>query len=273
MEAKIVDTDANDFRHLPNVDEDVFDLPIVFAFTTRGNDVYSHLVTYLLQQKHVFKSMSLVTATNTHKPSCDLLFDMCLQVPFEYLHMLDSDVAPRKDTTARLLSHRLDVVASPVYFYDAHENSIHLNVHYDEQCRREFTPKGPADGLEKVFHVSFASTVIHRRVIEMFKQTEESYTTWSPLIPEPFKRAAPDGIFFAKVAAFGFDVYIDWACEFATHHKYVGLGPQVIETFVAHRVLDREIGPERKLELLSTAEGRAELAAILQRGRDPVPAG
>ena len=272
LSADIRTTDANEFS-MEGIDYSVLDKKVTFAFCTRGNDIYSRLVTYLLQQHHVFKHMNLVTASNQWRPSCDFLFEMVGQTNYEYAHILDTDVAPRKDTTVRLISHGVDIVSCPVWFYDGGTNSIHLNFHTDERCLREHTPRDPSEGLEKVFATSFGCVVINRRVLDTFIQTGQKFTTWSDLIDEQFKEAAPDTIFFAKAQALGFDVYMDWSCEFATHHKFVELNSRTIETFVAHRLFDRDMGVEAKREMLSSTEGRNELCNRLQRGPDAEPGG
>jgi len=261
----------NDVRHinLDDISQELLDTNVVFAFMTRGNDIYYKLVMYLLQQKEAFKNMGLVTAAKMWGGgACELLFNIAVQTEAAFFHILDSDVAPQRDTTLRLMSHDLDVVASPLWFYDGCMNSIHLNVHYDNRCLREQTPKPPTEGVEKVFATSFGSVLIKRRVLDMFKQSEESFVEYSSLIDESFKGAPPDTIFFAKVNALGFDVHIDWGCEVGTHHKFVELNSPTIETFVAHRMFDLKYGAERKREHLGTTDGRQMLADDIKRGFD-----
>jgi hypothetical protein len=265
LKKNMANTDANDFN-LEGIDMEVFKRPVTFAFTTRGNDIYFRLVTYLLQQHHAFVDMNVVTAASLWKPACSFLFEMVLETRFDFCHLMDSDVAPRKDTTARLMTNDLDIVSCPVWFYDGGTNSIHLNYHMDGRCLREYSPQPPEVGLQKVFATSFGCVLIKRRVLETFKQAGEDFTEWSELLPEEFKPAAPDTIFFAKCNALGFDVYMDWRCEFATHHKFVELNARTVETFVAHRIFDSEYGPEKKREMLQTEDGRKALSQRLQRG-------
>lgn len=253
-------------ENMPWIAMEVFDKKVTFAYTTRGNDIYYRLVTYLLHQKHVFKNMNLVSAVNMWRPSLELMFHISHRTDPDFLQILDSDIAPRKDTTAFLMQRDVDIVGCPIWFYDGGTNSIHLNYHTDDKCLREFTPKPPDVGLEKVFATSFGCVVIKRRVLDMFMQTDESFTEWSDMLDPKFKIMAPDTIFFAKCNAFGFDVFLDWGCEFATHHKYVALNAPTVEAFVAHRLFDKELGVEEKRDKLQTASGRDELQYRLQRG-------
>ncbi len=260
-------TEAGNFP-MDDLDPEVLKKKVTFAYCSRGNDVFPGLVTYLLQQHHVFESMSLVSATQDYRPSTDFLFELVNKTNYEFVHLLEPNVAPRKDTTVRLMTHDVDIVSCPVWFYDDGTNSIHLNYHTDEECLREYTPKDPSAGLERIFASSFGCVVIKKRVIDTFFQTSEKFGTWSNLIDEKFQEASPDTIFFAKAKAFGFDAYLDWSCEFATHHKHLSLNARTVETFVAHRPFARELGVEEKRAKLGTKEGRAELADRLQRGPD-----
>ena len=263
----IVDTDVRELN-LDGVDPKLLEMPITFAFTTRGNDIFYRTLTYLLQQKDAFKNMCLVAAINMWRASCELMLKMVVQTPGEFCHILDTDVAPHRETTIRLVGHNVDIVASPVWFYDGGTNSIHLNFHQDDRCLREHTPMPPEAGLKKIFSTSFGSVLIKRRVLDTFLQAKEAFTEWSGLIDKKFESAAPDTIFFAKANALGFDVFIDWGCEVGTHHKYVSLNSPTIETFVAHRLFDLKYGPEHKRELLGTIEGRQQLGNDLARGLD-----
>lgn len=249
-------------------DPELLEKRIVFAMMTRGNDIYYKTLLYLLQQKDAFKHMGAVLVAKMLAAPAELMFTMMLQAPGEYYHVLDSDVAPATHTTLQLLAHNMDIVVSPLYMYDGCSNSLHLNVHYTDDCFREQTPKLPEEGLERIFSSSFGSLLIKRRVLEMFKQSGESFTGWSSIIDEKFKDAPQDITFFAKARALGFDAYIDWSCEVGTHHKYVELNPAVVETYTAQRLFDLKYGPEEKRKLLGTSDGRAVLANDLKRGFD-----
>lgn len=253
---------------IEGLDPKMLEKPVTFAYSTKGNDVYAGLVTYLLQQHQVFDLMALVTATQLHQPSIDFIFELIQKTKYEFAHILDCDLGPRRDTTLRLMSNDVDIVACPVWFYDEGTNSLHLNYHTDEDCLREYTPEDPSAGLQKIFAASLECLVIKKRVIETFYQTKEKFGEWSELIDAKFKQSSPDTIFFAKAQALGFDAYMDWSCEFANHHRYISLNARTVETFVAHRLFDRELGVEEKRAMLATKEGREELANRLQRGPD-----
>ena len=147
---------------------------------------------------------------------------------------------------------------------DASTSSFHLNYHATDECLREHCPKPPEVGLEKIFATSFSCCMISRRVVEMFIQTKEEFTDWSPLIDEKFQNASHDTIFFAKANALGFDVWMDWGCEFATHHRMVELSGDTVETFAAQRVLGYVLGPEKVKELLKSDEGRDQIIEVLR---------
>lgn len=253
---------------IDDVDKELLERPVIFAFTTRGNDIYYRFVMYIMQQKEAFRHMGLVAASHMWGGKPGLLFDICINVAGEFYHILDPDIAPECGTTLRLMRHDLDIVASPLWYYDGCSNSIHLNLHYDKRCIREYTPKVPEEGLEQIFATSFGSVVIKRRVLEVFSQAKEEFCIWSSLIDEEFKAASPENIFFAKANALGFDVFMDWGCEVGTHNRFVELNSPTIETFVAQRHFDLKYGSERKRELLNTPNGRETLANDLKRGFD-----
>ncbi len=216
--------------------KETLDVNMVFAFTSRGNDIYWKLVNFLLQQCNIFKHCTYLCSISLWGPGAENLFASVLETKGDALFLVDSDVAPTAETPIKLLERDVDIVAAPTLMYDGANQEIHFNVHYDDRMKRVHTPQ--MGGLQKVFNTSWACVLIRRRVLEMFKQADESFTKWSPLIDEKWKELPPDSMFYEKAKAFGFDIHVDWDCEYATHHKYVALDAPTIERYVKKRLFD-----------------------------------
>ena len=224
-----------------NIPEEVLNKKVCIGFTTRGNDIYFRTLFFLLNQMNVFKNLSVTAVAKLWGPGSERLFETLAKGPFDYVMLLDSDVAPRDDTLVRMILRDKDIVSCPTWMCDMSARPhIHLNVHYDEERRRVVVPK--QGGLERIHSTSWACVLMKKRVLEMFLQTGELFTQWSDLIDERFKSLEPDNMFFEKCHAFGFEVYMDWDLEFAVHHKYVALSAPVLEEFVARRLYGFEEG-------------------------------
>lgn len=271
MELKTRETESDVI--FEGIDNNVFKKVVCFGLTSRGNDIYYKLLLYLIHQKHMFPTMKCVVSQDSWRASTEGLMEMLVAIDSEFVHILDSDVAPRRDATARLLMHDLDIVAQPIYFFEPTEQLLHINVHRDKRFTYVHSPEDPEKGLEKIVSTSFGSVLIRHRVLEMFKQHKEPFTIWTSMLDERYQEAAPDSVFFLKAQEMGFDVYVDWGSEFPIHHRPISLGTKSVETYFCHRILDRTFGPARKNELLKTEDGCAELGAELQRGGRPVRTG
>jgi hypothetical protein len=232
---------------------------VTFAFNTRGNDLYWKMVNFLLQQTNIFRRLSTFTSMSLWGPGAEALFTTLAKYPSDYICILDTDVGPRIDTVVRMIERDKDIVSCPTWMYDGSNQDIHLNVHYDDAMTRVKSPR--QGGMEKVNSTSWACVCISHRVLQAFAQAGEEFTKWSPLLLEDHKNLPPDTIFYQKAKMLGFDVWVDWDLEFATHHKYVALDAPTLETFVK----DRLFGMAENERL-----GRA--INLLARHQTPVPA-
>lgn len=249
---------------LSGIDPAVFEKPVAVLYMTRGNDIYHGFVTYLVRQCRIFPKFSLALVQNSWRPATEELFQLALESRCEYIHILDTDIELEYDTTARLMARDLDVVASPLYFYDPASNDIHLNVHYTDELAREYTPRMPDGGVEEVYATAFGSVLIKHRVLETFAQANESFCTWTDFLDPKFKNCSPDTIFFLKCREFGFKVHMDWSIPIGSHHKYCRFNSTMAEKFYVQRWFDITFGPDQKNALFRTAEGRDHLKAALQ---------
>lgn len=231
------------------------------AFNCRGNDIYWQMCNFLLTQCNIFKYLSIYTSISMWGPGAEQLFDMICSSPIDGVMLLDSDVAPTIETPVRLIERDKDIVSCPTWMCDGGNTKtpIHLNVHYNGNFKRVTIPR--SGGLEEISNTSWACVYIKKRVLEMFKQANETFTKWSPMLSEDLQNLPPDSMFFEKCKAFGFQVWMDWDCEFATHHKYVPLNSNTLETFLMQRIYE-----------LDDHENLNRAWRILSRRQDPVPA-
>jgi hypothetical protein len=192
------------------------------------------------------------------------MFELGLEANSDFVHILDTDIGLSHDTAARLMARDVDIVSSPLYFYDPANNDIHLNVHYSKDLCREYTPRMPPDGIERIFATAFGSVMIKHRVLETFKQANESFCSWTDFLAEEYKTASPDTIFFLKAQEFGFEVWMDWSIPIGTHHKYARINSTMAEKFYVQRYFDVVYGPEEKNAMFQTPEGREHLKSSLQ---------
>jgi hypothetical protein len=241
--------------------EETLDKHICLCFCTRGNDIYWRMMLFTLEQSNIFKKLSVCAAISLYGPSAEAMFEEAVKSNADYALIIDTDVGPRPDTVVRMIEREKDIVTCPTYMYNAADGQIHFNVHYDGR-KRVFVPR--EGGIEKVENTSWACVLVHRRVLEMFGQTNEKYTEWSPMLPESMKhreRYPPDSIFFEKARAFGFEIWVDWDLEIATHHKYVELSPNVCEGWIKRRIF-----------AINDAEGTQRAAHLLARYQTALPA-
>ncbi len=246
------------------IDPELFKKSVTFLYMTRSNDIYHEFCTFLVRQAKIFERMGCALVQNSWRPAVEELFELGLECGSEFVHILDTDVGLQHDVAAKLMNRDLDIVASPLYFYDPAANDLHLNVHYDDRLAREYTPRMPEGGLEEIFATAFGSVMIKRRVLETFKQADESYCTWTDFIHEQFKDCSPDTIFFIKCQEFGFKVHMDWSIKIGTHHKYARFNTTLAEKIYVQRFFDVVFGPELKNKMFETPEGQNQLKTALQ---------
>lgn len=213
---------------------ETLDKHVTFAFNTRGNDIYWAFMNFLVMQTNIFKNISMFVSQSMWGPGAENLFKELSKYSCDYIVLMDTDVEPKIETVVRMIERDKDIVSCPTWMYDGVQQDIHLNCHVDGTMDRCYVPQ--QGGLQKVFNTSWACVLISHRVLETFAQTKEDFIKWSPLVDEKFKPVAPDSMFFLKAQALGFDVYMDWDCEFATHHKYVSLNAPTTETFLKRRL-------------------------------------
>jgi hypothetical protein len=215
---------------------------VAIAFTTRGNDLYWKTVLWLLNQSNIFQDFSILASVSLWGPGAEQLFEQVTKMACDGVLVVDSDVAPANATLLRLIESGKDIVTCPVWMYDGATHDVHLNCHYDDRRQRVYQPKQPIVGLEKVWASSWGCVWIRKRVLEMFVQAKETFSKWSPILPKELDSIPPDTIFYAKAHALGFDVWMDWSCEFATHHKLVALDSPTLEVFLKRRLFGNSDG-------------------------------
>jgi len=231
---------------------ETLDTNLAVAFTTRGNDSYWGLTQFLLHQQNIFKRFSVLTSISMWGPGAEQLFGMIADNPFGHILIVDSDVAPTVETPVRMIERDVDIISCPTPMFDGANRDIHYNVHRSGNFDRVYCPEQAGRGMERVSNTSWACVMIRHRVFEMFRQQKEEFTKWSPILPDDFKELPPDSMFFEKCKVFGFDVWMDWDLEMATHHKYVSLDGVSLEKFVARRLfaLTKEEHEQRACHVL-----------------------
>jgi hypothetical protein len=226
--------------------KETLDKHVCIAFCTRGNDIYWKMMNFVLEQTNIFKHLSIFTSISLWGPGAESLFSNLANYPCDYVVLIDTDVAPTTETIVRMIERDKDIVSCPAWMYDggSEGDGLHINYHRDASYQRIQVPRD--GGLEKIWNTSWACCLLNHRVLETFAQTNEGYTKWSPLIEKKWENLPPDSLFFEKARALGFDVWMDWDCEFATHHKYVSLNAPTLETFTKKRIFgmteDERIG-------------------------------
>ncbi len=195
-------------------------MKIIIATGTRGNDLYFGLVQFMLEQvrRHNVEvifgecSWSAVRAQ-------EILLGQLQKRDYDFVLMVDADVAPPMDALDKLLALNLDIVGIPVWM--ASEEDVHINMHrFDSGMARIRTIQ--RSGVEAVLHVSFACILIRKNVFDRFAQHNES-----PFHPSALAGGAgggvPDLTFNYKAQALGFTTHICWDVQGTIHYRPVRL--------------------------------------------------
>lgn len=212
----------------------MLDTHVFLGMHTRGNDLYWRTVLYVIAQTFIFKRISLAFSVSTWTVATKKLFDHFLNTKAEFLQLIDSDVCPPEETTAKLASHDADIVTAPVWMYEPNNNNIHLNVTKDIDHDVRMYEAGDG-GLEEIENASFSAMLIRRNVLQGFVDAGESYAEWSPLIGDHIKPHTHDLVFCQKARALGFKLYVDWDIKPATHHKHVEVCDETLEQYLINR--------------------------------------
>jgi hypothetical protein len=201
---------------------------VIICIPTRGNDIYWGLTAFLIQQYHIWPKIRLLFCRCGWQAPTMKLLEHLEDRDYDYVFFVDADISPCWDVILQLMARDKPIITAPVYMFDPVTYDIHFNVHRDKSMPRVHA-KGT--GVERIHSTSFSSLLIRRDVLERFKETGESYSQWSPIVPEIAKLSPPDIQFFSKCSHFGFEVYVDWDFKTCVHHKYVALCEDSIDMF------------------------------------------
>lgn len=239
---------------IPEELEQFRDRRVYFCIPTRGDDIFWGQVTFLLRQFAIFRNASLFYGVNGHVCAIEEMLLRLTKRGWDYAWFMDADVGPDALTTLKLISRQKDVVHAPVWMYDPAQNDIHLNYHVERDGDMFERSHSPAQkkGLEKIVSGSMASVLISRKVVDAFAENNEPFTRWTSFLPKDLEGMPADVIFWAKVAAFGFEQYMDWDVKFAVHHRLIELCPESMEYFYYKRAHEEfEALPEETKERLA----------------------
>lgn len=203
---------------------------IIIAFPTRGNDIGSGLVSWLLYHTdhYVLMSKSPLSARIAQEELFRrVATDAC---KCDYAFFLDTDIVPERDAIVKMVAHNKDIITAPVWHYDENTKDIHIGVHYDFEYKRHHLLK---TGVEQIKAASFSATLVSRKVLDTFMNAKESPVRWSPLLDEEHKETAPhnDNIFYLKAYRLGLEAWIDWDIKIE-HNRRVTLSSEVINNLV-----------------------------------------
>ena len=204
-------------------------MSLLVGACTRGADI--HYKTYQFISTTVYNTpyaqMAIVHSPYSAAHGQQKLFEIFRDNKHDHLLLLDCDVVPSNDAYQRMVAHKKDIVVAPVWFYDDESNSVFYGIFDSPKSTvndRKMIPKNK--GLDRMYSGGFGCMLISRKAIERFGN--ESFTEWSPLLPERFKHnIASDSIFWGKCYALGIEAYVDWSIE-TTHYRSVGLSNSMI---------------------------------------------
>ncbi|MEI8350066.1 MAG: hypothetical protein WCI77_07920 [Candidatus Omnitrophota bacterium] len=210
---------------------------IAIAIATRGNDIYAKLLHFCCEAVKKY-NCDIVTseAGFSAEQAQTNLFHYILSCDFDYVLLIDSDVAVPFDTLDKLLACKTDIVSAPVLHYDPMTNDIHWNISLEMINPTEFKRlyERKDSGVEELMSSSFACLLLSKKVFQIFKDAGESFFTWSPLVDERWNRRNSDNIFFLKAKALGLRSFVCWEIKGAVHNRTIKLTDQLITHFYAH---------------------------------------
>ena len=207
---------------------------VALGMTTSGM-IHINTVRYMLQlinikKDYEIKLLSIVSSTSAML-GMEKIMNEVLDSKYEYLFVLDSDIEPPYDVLDKLLSVKKDIVISPVWHYDRFKDEIHVNVHRSPNLsERVFRPEN--NGIEKILAGSISCALIHRSVLQKFRDRKESFQFWSPLLSEELKGSQGDNIFFAKAQLFGVETYVNWDIKGVRHVKQADLSTGILNKWL-----------------------------------------
>lgn len=202
---------------------------------TTGGMLHVETVKYLISlinkdRKYEVKLLTMISNTSAMM-GMEKIMNEVLDSGADYLHIIDSDIAPPPGALDKLLSDNKDVVISPLWHYDRSEEEIHVNVHRTfEFNKRIFKPN--ENGLEQIAAGSVSCALIHRNVLQKFRDKGESFQFWSPFIHEMFKESQGDNIFFLKANKLGVEAYVDWDVKGVRHVKQADLSTGILNKWL-----------------------------------------
>lgn len=207
---------------------------INIGMSTRGNDLNSELVKWIITQTHrtdITSALYLSRCNTSAVKAQSELFRMIRDSkrPFDYALFMDSDVCPIQDVIDILLATGKDVVTAPIWCFDDIHRDIHLNVHYTFENRlsdRVYRPK--LTGIEQIQSASFSCLLVSNRVFDTFEKAKEDPILWSPILDTKWKEHENDNIFFLKLRHFGIPAYVCWDAKGGVHYRGVRLCDEVI---------------------------------------------
>lgn len=203
-------------------------MKIAIGLATRGDDIVPSLVTFVTRNVLQYDAGFVWKACGwSAQIPQEAVYQEAVKLDVDYLLMVDSDVTPPFNALDRLLADGKDVISAPIWHYDAHSGSIHLNI-TKELGWHLFTD---STGIEKICSSSFGCLLISKKVLQKFKEEGETFVYWSPMLSENFKQSSSDVILFEKIKKFGFDVYVDWDIKGCVHYTKVHLCDAILRKF------------------------------------------
>ena len=211
-------------------------MKMVTAIATRGNDLVTSLVQFLISMTYALKENHTVVFSQSRYSAYDAqekLFHKLTEMEWDYMLLVDSDVGPTMDSIKRMFVLDKDMVTAPIWYFGNKHNDLHMNIFDPDRGIDRAYNYHPQAIAEKVLSSSFGMVLIKRKVIDEFVKRGESFVSWSPIVPEKAKTAESDYQFFHKAKEFGFELWVDWGIKDIYHHRFINLGYETINR-IAH---------------------------------------
>ena len=207
-------------------------MKMVTAIATRGNDLVTDLVQYLISITVKLGSNHTVMFSQSRYSAYDAqenMFKKLTELEWDYVLLVDSDVGPTMESLGKMFTLDKDMVTAPIWYFNHKHNDLHMNIFDPDNGLDRAYNYHPQAIAEKVLSTSFGMVLIKRKVIDAFVERGEPFVRWSPVVPEKSKTAESDYQFFYKAREFGFELWVDWSIKDIYHHRFINLGYETIE--------------------------------------------
>lgn len=200
---------------------------IAIAITTRGRDIGTELMKYIIRLGYSYKHLQVHMLVN---PLCAFQNQAVLQALFmgdkrlQGVLLLDSDIVPTPSLFEDLYRCNKDIVAAPGWHYDRSRKDIHTNVHREHyRTRSNVRTK---EGLVEVTSASFLAILIRKKVFDAFGSEPMFYIVRDGFDPHP---EPSDVVFAYKARKKGFKIYVNTDMPSVGHYQSVLLTDETVD--------------------------------------------